>query len=154
MAPDVPPGPLSVTVTAGGITSPAITATASLYVPAFFVWPGNQPVATRPDYTYAVKAGTFTGVSTLAAKPGGVTVLWGTGFGSVNPPAPAGLVVPAGTGYATITLPTVTIDSVAATVSARHRRAEQQAGPYKQRSTISVSRWSSANRPPLVQHPR
>ncbi len=116
LAPDVPPGPVSVTVTAGNLTSSAVTASASLYGPAFFAWPGTQPVATRPDYSYVAKPGTFAGVTTVAAKPGDVIVLWGTGFGPTNPPAPAGMVVPAGTVFGTLTLPTVTIDNISATV--------------------------------------
>ena len=61
LAPDVPDGPVTVTVTAPGGTSASFTATASAYGPAFFPWPGNQVVATRTDYSYAVKAGTFAG---------------------------------------------------------------------------------------------
>ncbi len=116
LAPDVLPGPVTVTVTNADGASASVTATASQYGPAFFTWPGNQPVATRPDYSYAVKAGTFTGVTTVAAKPGNVIVLWGTGFGPTVPPAPTGVVVPVGAEYATVTLPTVTIDNIAATV--------------------------------------
>jgi uncharacterized protein (TIGR03437 family) len=103
-------------VTAGGSTSASFTTTASEYGPAFFVWPGNQVVATRTDYSYAVKAGTFAGATTVAAKPGDVIILWATGFGPTNPAAPTGVAVPSDQGYATTSLPSITIDNVTATV--------------------------------------
>jgi uncharacterized protein (TIGR03437 family) len=110
LAPDVSPGPVSVTVTNSVGTSPAVTATASLYGPAFFMWPGDQPVATRQDFSYAVKPGTFSAI-TVAAKPGEVIILWATGFGPTSPAAPAGVVVPSDQIYATATAPTVTINN-------------------------------------------
>jgi len=116
LAPDVPAGPVTVTVTAPGGTSASFTATASAYGPAFFPWPGNQVVATRTDYSYAVKAGTFAGATTVAAKPGDVIVLWATGFGPTTPVPPPGVAVPSTTSYPTATLPTVTIDSMPALV--------------------------------------
>ena len=84
-APDVPAGPITVTVTTAVGTSAPFATTASAYGPAFFTWPGNQLVATRTDYSYAVKAGTFAGATTVAARPGDVIVLWATGFGPTNP---------------------------------------------------------------------
>ncbi len=116
LAPDVPAGPITVTVTTSGGTSAAFATTASAYGPAFFAWPGNQVVATRTDYSYAVKAGTFAGATTVAAKPGDVIVLWATGFGPTNPAAPAGVAVPSDKAYATSSLPSITIDNVPATV--------------------------------------
>jgi len=116
LAPDLPAGPVTVTVTAPGGTSASFTATADAYGPAFFPWPGNQVVATRTDYSYAVKAGTFAGLTTIPAKPGDVIVLWATGFGPTTPAPPPGVAVPSTTSYPTATLPTVTIDSIPATV--------------------------------------
>jgi uncharacterized protein (TIGR03437 family) len=52
----------------------------------------------------------------VAAKPGDVIILWGTGFGPTNPIAPAGEPVPGDKTYSTTTLPTVTINNVAAKV--------------------------------------
>jgi uncharacterized protein (TIGR03437 family) len=115
LAPDVSPGPITVTVTTAGGTSSAFSATASAYGPAFFVWPGNQAVATRTDYSYAVKPGTFAGATTVAAKPGDVIILWATGFGPTTPPAPGGVAVPSGQTYATATLPTVSVGTIQAT---------------------------------------
>jgi uncharacterized protein (TIGR03437 family) len=63
--------------------------------PAFFLWPGSQAVATRnSDASLAVKDGTFAGATTVAAKPGDVLILWGTGFGPTTPTVVAGIQVP------------------------------------------------------------
>ena len=85
--------------------------TASQYGPAFFEWPNGQPVATRQDYSYAVKTGTFPGVSTFPAKPGDVIILWGAGFGPSNPPAPVGSPVPGDNAYSTANTVSVTINN-------------------------------------------
>ena len=116
LAPDVPAGSIIVTVTTAGGTSAAFASTASLYGPAFFTWPGNQVVATRTDYSYSVKAGTFAGATTVAAKPGDVIVLWATGFGPTSPAAPTGVAVPSDKAYDTTSLPSITVDNVTATV--------------------------------------
>jgi uncharacterized protein (TIGR03437 family) len=73
-------------------------------------------VATRSDYSYAVKAGTFAGLTTVAAKPGDVIVLWGTGFGAATPAPPPGVPVPGDRLYPTSGAPTVTVNGVSATV--------------------------------------
>jgi uncharacterized protein (TIGR03437 family) len=114
--PDLNPGPVQVTVTNSAGTSAAFTATVGSAAPAFFLWPNNQVVATRQDFTYAVANGTFAGTTTVPAKPGDVIILWGTGFGSTIPAAPPGLEIPSGTTYSTAKAPTVTIDKVSATV--------------------------------------
>src|SRR5436190_23810138 len=88
----------------------------NVYGPAFFTWPGNQPVATRQDFSWAVKNGTFAGITTVAAKPGDVIILWGTGFGPTGPVAPVGAQVPVDRTYSTLTLPRVTINNFQATV--------------------------------------
>jgi uncharacterized protein (TIGR03437 family) len=84
--------------------------------PAFFGWPNNQVVATRQDYSYAVKDGTFSGLATIAAKPGDVLILWGTGFGATTPAAPVGFETPSDTTYSASTQPSITIDNLQATV--------------------------------------
>jgi uncharacterized protein (TIGR03437 family) len=89
-APDVGNGPVQVVVTTGGGSSTPFAASSQLYSPAFFLWPGNQPVATHLDYSIAAKNGTFSGLTTVPAKPGEVITLWGTGFGPTNPAVPAG----------------------------------------------------------------
>jgi uncharacterized protein (TIGR03437 family) len=116
LAPDVGFGPSDLTVTTPAGTSATMTVTSSEYGPAFFEWPNNQAVATRQDFSYAVKNGTFPGTATVAAKPGDVIILWGTGFGPTNPIAPAGAPVPSDATYSTTALPTITIDNVSAKV--------------------------------------
>jgi uncharacterized protein (TIGR03437 family) len=116
LAPDLPAGPVSVTVTTAGGTSAVSATTANAYGPAFFTWPSSQVVATRQDYSYAVKAGTFAGATTVPAKPGDVIILWATGLGPTVPAAPAGVSVPASGGYPTATAPTVTINNSPVTV--------------------------------------
>jgi uncharacterized protein (TIGR03437 family) len=105
-----------VVVTNSGQSASLNNVPANKYSPAFFTWPGNQAVATRQDYSYAVKAGTFAGATTAAAKPGDVLILWGTGFGATTPAAPAGIPVPGDATYSTSTPPAITINNVAATV--------------------------------------
>jgi uncharacterized protein (TIGR03437 family) len=116
LVPDIPAGSTQVTVTSPVGTSSTITVTASKYGPAFFPWPNNQPVATRPDYSFVAKPGTFPGAVTVPAKPGDVIILWGTGFGPTSPAVPAGVLTPSDQIYSTSTPPTVTINNIAATV--------------------------------------
>jgi uncharacterized protein (TIGR03437 family) len=116
LAPNVGAGAVPVTVTNSNGTSSAITVTAQAVQPAFFQWPGNYAVATRQDYSFAVKNGTFAGTTTTPAKPGDVIILWGSGFGSTSPAAPVGVVTPSLTTYNTANTVTVTVGSVPATV--------------------------------------
>jgi uncharacterized protein (TIGR03437 family) len=116
LAPDLSPGPVSVVVTTPSGSSSTVTATAALYGPAFFLWLASQVVATRQDYSLAVKPGTFAGSSTVAAKPGEVIVLWATGFGPTNPSVPVGFAVPGDKVYSTVTPPVVTIGNMSALV--------------------------------------
>jgi uncharacterized protein (TIGR03437 family) len=115
LAPNVGPGTVAVTVTNSNGSSSAINAAAQTVQPAFFQWPGNYAVATRPDYSYAVKNGTFS-TATVPAKPGDVIVLWGTGFGPTTPLAPVGTVIPSTTVFNTASPVTVTVGGVSATV--------------------------------------
>ena len=50
-------------------------------------------------------------VTTVAAKPGEVIILWATGFGPTMPAAPLGVAVPVTGGYPTASSPAVTIDN-------------------------------------------
>jgi uncharacterized protein (TIGR03437 family) len=116
VVPAVSPGATPVTVTTAGGTSSTFTVTAAAYGPAFFPWPGSQAVATRQDFSFAAKPGTFPGAATVAAKPGDVIILWGTGFGPTTPAAPGGVQVPSDQTYATSTPAAVRINGVSATV--------------------------------------
>lgn len=117
LAPDAGTGSLAVTVGTPSGTSAVVNATSQTLGPAFFLWPGNQPVATRnSDASFAVKPGTFTGATTVAAKPGDVLILWGTGFGPTNPAVTSGEQTPSDKVYNTASPVTVTINNTAATV--------------------------------------
>jgi uncharacterized protein (TIGR03437 family) len=121
-APDVGAGPMDVVVTTPGGVSAAFSTTAQSYSPAFFPWPGNQPVATHADYTLAVKNGTFPGTTTVPAKPGEIITLWGTGFGPTNPAVPAGqepvVLAPATQSNVTVSVGGVPVPVLGAVLSA------------------------------------
>ena len=106
-------GPVSVKVTRDGVESEVATVTLQKYSPAFFEWEGKQAVATSQNFQLRVKNGTFPGATTVAAQPGEVLILWGTGFGPTTPAVPAGQVV---TGGATVSGVTVTVGGQTAEV--------------------------------------
>jgi uncharacterized protein (TIGR03437 family) len=116
LVPNLGPGAVSVTVTTPSGVSAAVTATVGQSSPAFFPFPGSQPVATRQDFTFAAKAGTFPGLTTIPAAPGDVIILWGTGFGPTSPAAPVGVQVPSDQLYSTSTPVAVKINNIDATV--------------------------------------
>ncbi len=116
IVPEVPAGSQEVIVTNSAGASAPVSATVNEFGPAFFPWPNNQVVATFQDFSYAAASGTFSGITTTPAKPGDVVILYGTGFGPTNPMPGQGFETPSNTTYNTDTLPTVTVDNVAATV--------------------------------------
>ena len=116
IVPPVAPGPQSVVVKTSAGSSAAFTVTVASSGPAFFPWPNNQVVATRQDFSFAAKNGSFAGATTVPAKPGDVIILWGSGFGATSPQTPSGVVTPADATYATSTVPSVSINNLPATV--------------------------------------
>jgi uncharacterized protein (TIGR03437 family) len=116
LAPDVGFGPMPVTVTNSKGTSATMTVMSQQFGPAFFLWTGKYAVATRTDYTIAAKSGLFPGTTTVAAKPGDVIILWGTGFGPTEPLTAAGIRVPGDRTYNTANPVTVTVGNVSAQV--------------------------------------
>jgi uncharacterized protein (TIGR03437 family) len=115
VAPNIGPGPTQVSVTNSNGTSSAMSATVQTVQPAFFEW-GNYAVATRQDFSYAVKNGFFPGTTTVPAKPGDIIILWGTGSGPTTPVAPVGVEMPSSTTYNTASLVTVTVGTAPAIV--------------------------------------
>ncbi|HLG95124.1 MAG TPA: IPT/TIG domain-containing protein [Bryobacteraceae bacterium] len=111
LAPDLSPGPVDVSVTNSNGTSPVFKTTAAEFAPAFFTWPGSQVVATRQDFSLAVKPGTFSGTTTVAAKPGDVLILWATGFGATTPAFPLGKATPGDTTYSTAATPAISLNN-------------------------------------------
>jgi len=115
VAPNLPAGSVPVTVTNANGTSQAVMAEVQALQPAFFQW-GTYAVATHQNYSLAVKNGTFPGTITVAAKPGDVIILWGTGFGPTSPAAPAGVETPSTTTYNTANTVSVKVGTATATV--------------------------------------
>ena len=116
IAPDIGAGTFPVIVKNSLGSSAAFMTNSSAFGPAFFPWPGGYVVATRPDYSYAVKNGTFAGVTTIASKPGDVIILWGLGFGPTNPAAPVGAEAPGDTVLNTANPVTVSVGNTQAHV--------------------------------------
>jgi uncharacterized protein (TIGR03437 family) len=115
LVPELPVGAFPVTVSNNGAVGTSSAIQGNQYAPAFFTL-GTQAIATRLDYSYAVKNGTIAGLTTVPAKPGDVLILWGTGFGATTPPTLPGVVTPSDQTYSTSTPVTVTINNVSATV--------------------------------------
>jgi uncharacterized protein (TIGR03437 family) len=116
VAPNVGTGPTQVIVTNSLGASEAFSATSATFSPAFFLWPSGYSVATFANFSLAVKNGTFSGVTTVPAKPGDVVILWGTGFGPTTPVAPAGEVTPSDHTYSASSSVTVSVGGMEATV--------------------------------------
>jgi uncharacterized protein (TIGR03437 family) len=112
---DVPTGLVQVVVTTQVGASAPFTVDSLTYMPAFFMWPSSQPVATHADFSLAAKPGTFPGTNTIAAKPGEAIILWGTGFGPTSPAAPVGVQV-SGVTRSTTALPALQVQLEQATV--------------------------------------
>lgn len=89
-APDTGPGPVVIEVANNGRLSERVTAEATEFAPAFFMWPLRHVVATGTDSSPLGPPGLFPDVTTRPAHPGETVVLWGTGFGPTDPPYPAG----------------------------------------------------------------
>jgi uncharacterized protein (TIGR03437 family) len=108
--PEVGLGLVQIVVSTPTGSSAPFTVTSQQYLPALFSWPGNQPVATHLNYTYAAAGDTFSAVSTIPSAPGETIVLWGAGFGPTNPQSNPGLIVPLNPTYQTL-------DTVSATLN-------------------------------------
>jgi uncharacterized protein (TIGR03437 family) len=111
---DATTGAVPVVVTNNGQVSAAFMAQLQTYAPAFFLYTGTEYAIAQhyPDNALVGNPSLVSG--TVAAKPGDVLILWGTGFGPTNPPTPAGVVVSGAPGGST--LPAVTVGGVPVTV--------------------------------------
>jgi uncharacterized protein (TIGR03437 family) len=119
MAPNVGLGKVQVIVT-NTVLGNSIPFPVTVYnvQPAFFQW-GNNVVATKTDYSLAVKNGTFPGVTTTPAKFGDIIILWGTGFGPTSPSVPEGIIVPTNAIYYTSNTVTVTLGNTFGNIPAK-----------------------------------
>ncbi len=117
-APDFGTGSVGVTVTNSAGVSNTVNVTATNCAPAFFL-AGSYAIATHADGTLVAPVGKFTGSSPAAR--GETVVLWGTGFGPVNPAVVPGETSAQALGstvaYATLT-PTIMLGGVTMTVVA------------------------------------
>lgn len=89
---DAAEGPVQVEVTTPQGKSDPVTAQKAKFSPAFFMFdPEGRKylAAVHADGAYLGKPGLFQGLTTRAAKPGDIILLFGTGFGSTNPFLPA-----------------------------------------------------------------
>jgi uncharacterized protein (TIGR03437 family) len=107
---DAATGPVPVVVSNNGQVSAAFMAQLQTYAPAFFLYSGTTyALAQRyPDNAQVGNPSAIPG--TVAAKPGDILTLWGSGFGPTIPPTPAGIVVVGAPPVAT--LPVVTVGGV------------------------------------------
>jgi uncharacterized protein (TIGR03437 family) len=97
-APNISPGTQQLVVTAGANKSAAYNLTIQavdpgLLAPANFKINGVQYAFALDGSTYVLPSGAIAGVSSAPAKPGDVIVLYGVGFGPVNPSIPEGQIV-------------------------------------------------------------
>jgi uncharacterized protein (TIGR03437 family) len=107
---DTSQGPVNVVVNNNGSSSAPITARLQPFSPAFFQCGGTKyAIVTRyPDNAPIANPSVVPG--TVAAKPGDILILWGTGFGPTNPDTQAGKVVAGAPVVATP--PAVTVDGL------------------------------------------
>jgi uncharacterized protein (TIGR03437 family) len=111
---DTTQGPVNVVVRNNGLAGASASGQLQSFAPAFFQYPGTSyAIATRyPDNALIANPSVVSG--TVAAKPGDVLILWGTGFGSTVPATPAGVVV--SVAAAAETTPMVTAGGVTVSV--------------------------------------
>jgi uncharacterized protein (TIGR03437 family) len=91
LAPDDPTrGMVGVQVTNGNVNSQSVLVNKQQFAPAFFMFPADGA-----KYIVATHGNNTAVGSASPAQTGEEIVLWGTGFGPANPPAPSGQVVTA-----------------------------------------------------------
>ena len=85
-------GPVQVQVTTAQGTATAL-AQMQEFSPGLFTLDGRYVAAQHPDYSYVGRPNLLPGVTTTPVKPGGIVILWGTGFGPTTPVTPSGQLV-------------------------------------------------------------
>jgi protocatechuate 3,4-dioxygenase beta subunit len=78
-------GSAQVTVRNSAGTSGAVNVNLQRTLPGFFQVAESYVSATTPDGRYIGPTNIVAGLTTVAARPGDVITLWGTGFGPTNP---------------------------------------------------------------------
>jgi uncharacterized protein (TIGR03437 family) len=111
---DTATGAVGVVVDNNGAFSAPATAQLLPAAPAFFLYPGTNEIVASRLPGYAALADPSAVAGTVAAQPGDLVVLWGTGFGATNPAQVAGTAV---IGVPVVeTTPTVTVGGAAVPV--------------------------------------
>ena len=93
---DTTQGSVAVQVTTAQGRSSAVNAVMSALSPALFAFSpqgGRYVAAVRSDGTYIAPPNLISGLATVPAKPGDVTLLFGTGFGPTSPPVQIGQMI-------------------------------------------------------------
>jgi uncharacterized protein (TIGR03437 family) len=85
-------GPVSVEVVTSQGRSTSMLADKRTFAPAWFMFDAEARrylAGVHPDGAYLGKTGLYSGLNMRPAKPGGIVMLYGTGFGPVNPATPS-----------------------------------------------------------------
>ena len=106
---NITPGPVEIRTTNRGLTSAAVSVNLSAIAPAFFFLQNTKYLwAQHSDNSSLVgPPNLISGTNTTPAHPGETIVLYGTGFGATDPPAPNGQLVT--TALNLVTPPVITI---------------------------------------------
>jgi uncharacterized protein (TIGR03437 family) len=91
LAPDITPGDVPVVVTTHGVSTAPLKVHAGGAAPAFFQWGASQYAVTTRYPDNALVANPSIGSGFVAAKPGDILTLWGTGFGPATPAQTTGV---------------------------------------------------------------
>jgi uncharacterized protein (TIGR03437 family) len=91
LAPDIAAGDVPVVVTTRGVSTAALKVHAGNAAPAFFQWGASQYAVTTRYPDNALVANPSIGAGFVAARPGDILTLWGTGFGPAAPVQPTGV---------------------------------------------------------------
>lgn len=89
-------GPVSVVVSNNSLTSAPFVVALQPAAPAFYLWSGKYPVATKSTCVAVGPPSQFAGVTAPPAQPDGVLTLWGMGLGAGDPMADCSVVCPLG----------------------------------------------------------
>lgn len=95
--PDLAEGPAVIEVSRGVLKSQPVTVQVGRVVPGLFMFSPESRryvAGSRNDGSLVGKPSLYPGATT-PARPGEIITLWGTGFGSTDPPVPNGEIVPA-----------------------------------------------------------
>ncbi|HUJ50786.1 MAG TPA: hypothetical protein VLW25_11335 [Bryobacteraceae bacterium] len=86
-------GGVSVQVTSQGVTSNIVTADKEDFGPSLFLFTSRYPAAAHNNGVYVGPPNLLSGMVTEPATPGEVILLFGTGFGPLDPPVAAGQLI-------------------------------------------------------------